>query len=304
VTFFCLPFSAVFFSLRRSWKLLRGKQDVRGALYSPLETVDGKLFPPKAVLVVTAHLRLMCFVNKSNWIFSATVGWWLRRFLEAAIMYEFTLPFKDDFSPYVAFLMSEFGPVFPMGHGLGFGSYKDVKAIIENPDLRKSGLSLAWSISSAQLHWSKNVLTSLPQKEIEKSVVAEGRQIVWTWLEDVNDKLKDPLVRKRLNAILPFANLDGSMVDKNLVEIAFGSTLFHLLTDGELTKFERKRYHKLLTNAFPFMSDFINKTWFGGILEYKGVRDYGTSRPFCPAALCVEILLKLNDADLFSPAAL
>ncbi|KAG7345039.1 hypothetical protein IV203_032570 [Nitzschia inconspicua] len=247
-------------------------------LYSPLETVDGKVFPPKAVLVVTAHLRLICFVNRSNYIFNAIIGWWLRRFLEAAVMYEFTLPFKDDFSPYVAFLMSEFGPVFPMGHGLGFGSYKHVKSIIENPDQRKSGLSLAWSISSAQHHWSKNLLTSLPEKENEKSVVAQGRQIVWSWLADVNTRLKDPIVRKRLDALLPFANLDGSMVDKTLIETAFGSTLFHLLIGGDFTKFERKRYHKLLTNAFPFMSDFINKTWFGGILEYKGVRDYDVMR--------------------------
>ncbi|KAG7370111.1 hypothetical protein IV203_027857 [Nitzschia inconspicua] len=278
VTFICIPVSAVFFSVRRSWKLLHGKQDVQGALYSPLETVDGKVFPPKAVLVVTAHLRLICFVNRSNYIFNAIIGWWLRRFLEAAVMYEFTLPFKDDFSPYVAFLMSEFGPFFPMGHGLGFGSYKHVKSIIENPDQRKSGLSLAWSISSAQHHWSKNLLTSLPEKENEKSVVAHGRQIVWSWLADVNTRLKDPIVRKRLDAMLPFANLDGSMVDKTLIETAFGSTLFHLLTGGDFTKFERKRYHKLLTNAFPFMSDFINKTWFGGILEYKGVRDYDVMR--------------------------
>ncbi|KAG7344774.1 hypothetical protein IV203_032305 [Nitzschia inconspicua] len=278
VTFICIPVSAVFFSLRRSWRLLRGKQDVQGALYSPLETVDGKVFPPKAVLVVTAHLRLICFVNRSNHIFNAIIGWWLRRFLEAAIMYEFTLPFKDDFSPYVAFLMSEFGPVFPMGNGLGFGSYKHVKSIIENPDQRKSGLSLAWSISSAQHNWSKNLLTSLPEKENEKSVVAQGRQIVWSWLADVNTRLKDPIVRKRLDAMLPFANLDGSMVDKTLIETAFGSTLFHLLTGGDFTKFERKRYHKLLTNAFPFMSDFINKTWFGGILEYKGMRDYDVMR--------------------------
>lgn len=275
VVFVCFPVSAVFFCLRRSWMLLRGNQHVQGALYSPFETVNGMAFPPKAVLVVTAHLRLMCFVNRSNSVFNIAIGWWLRRFLESSIMYEFTIPFKEDFSPYIAFLMSEFGPVFPMGHGLGFGSYKDVKAIIENPDLRKSGLSLAWGISSAQYHWSKNLLTQLPSTEIETAVVAEGREIVWTWLQDVNKRLADPIVRKKLNTMLPFANLDGSMVDKTLIEIAFGSTLFHLLTDGDLTTSERHTYHKLLTNAFPFLSDFINKTWFGGILEYKGVRDYG-----------------------------
>lgn len=273
VIFLCYPVSAVFFCLRRSWKLLRGVP-VQGALYSPFDTVVGGL-PPKAVLVVTAHLRLICYTNRSSIFFNCTIGWWLRKFLEAAVMYEFTLPFKSDFSPYIAFLMEEFGPVFPMGHGLGFGSYKDVKAIIENPDQRKSGLSLAWSISSAQLHWSKNVLTSLPEKEIEKEVVAEGRQLVRCWLQDVNDRLCDRVVQKRLDAILPYANLDGTMVDKELIETAFGSTLFHLLTDGDFSKYERKRYHKLLTNAFPFMSDFINKTWFGGILEYQGVRDYG-----------------------------
>jgi hypothetical protein len=250
-------------------------KSVQGALYTPFETVDGKMFPPKAVLVITAHLRLLCFTNKSNFLFNCTIGWWLQNFLEAAIMYEFTLPFKTDFSPYISFLMTEFGQVFPMGNGLGFGTYNNVKEIIENPDQRKSGLSLAWSISSSQLHWCKNTLTSLPEREIEKSIVAEGRELVRCWLQDVKDKLDVTLVQKRLDSILPFANLDGTMIDKELIETAFGSTLFHLLTDGDFTKHERKRYHKLLTNAFPFFSDFINKMWFGGILEYAGVRDYG-----------------------------
>jgi hypothetical protein len=195
--------------------------------------------------------------------------------MEAYVMYEFTLPFKNDFSPYVAFLMEEFGSVFPMGAGLGFGAYEDVKAIIENPDQRKSGLSLAWSISHAQFEWSKNNLTTLPETEIEKSIVAEGRELVRCWLRDVSEELKKPIVKKRLDTILPYANVDGTMVDKKLIEISFGSTLFHLLTGGEFTEFERKRYYGLLTNAFPFMSDWINKVWFGGILEYSGIKDYG-----------------------------
>jgi hypothetical protein len=192
-------------------------------------------------------------------------------------MYEFTLPFKDDFSPYVAFLMEEFGPVYPMGGGLGFGTYNDVKALQENPDQRKAGLSLAWSVSTAQSDWSRNNLTSLPRTELDKSIVAEGRELARCWLKDVNGRLqKDPLVRKRLDAILPFANVDGTMVDKSLIATSFGSTLFHLLTDGEFTEHERKRYYQLLKNAFPFMSDWINKVWFGGILEFKGIQDYGT----------------------------
>lgn len=199
-------------------------------------------------------------------------------------MYEFTIPFKTDFSPYVAFLMEEFGAVFPMGQGLGFGAYKDVKAIIENPDQRKSGLSLAWSISTAQFDWSKNTLTSLPQTENEKAIVAEGREIVRCWLKDVSKNLKDPLTQKRLDAILPYRNVDGSMVDKTLVEISFGSVLFHLLTEGEFTAHESRRYHKLLTNAFPFMSDWINKVWFGGILEYSGMQDYGEKLDCCNTA--------------------
>jgi hypothetical protein len=276
VTFVCFPVSAIFFSLRRSWRLLRGKE-IQGALYAPFATVDDKIFPPKAVLIVSAHLRLVSFKNRSNFLFNWTIGWWLRKFLEAFVMYEFTLPFKDDFSPYVAFLMEEFGPVFPMGQGLGFGNYKDVKALIENPDQRKAGLSLAWSSSTAQSGWSKNNITSLPRTETEKSIVAEGRELARCWLKDVNERLeKDPLVRKRLDAILPFANVDGTMVDKSLIATSFGSTLFHLLTDGEFTEHERKRYYKLLTNAFPFMSDWINKVWFGGILEFKGIQDYGT----------------------------
>ena len=274
VVFVCLPVSAIFFSLRRSWKLLLGK-DIKGAVYTPFETVDGKLFPPKAVLIISAHIRLVCFMNRSNFLFNLLIGWWLRKFMEAYVMYEFTLPFKNDFSPYVAFLMEEFGSVFPMGAGLGFGAYEDVKAIIENPDQRKSGLSLAWSISHAQFEWSKNNLTTLPETEIEKSIVAEGRELVRCWLRDVSEELKKPIVRKRLDAILPYANVDGTMVDKKLIEISFGSTLFHLLTGGEFTEFERKRYYGLLTNAFPFMSDWINKVWFGGILEYSGIKDYG-----------------------------
>jgi hypothetical protein len=275
VTFFCLPLSAIFFSIRRSWKLLFGSQNVQGALFSPFDTVGGKVFPLKGVLVVSAHLRLICFVNKRNVLFNATIGWWLRRLLEAAMMYEFTLPFKGGFTPYVEFLMSEFGPVFPIGQGLGFGSHEHVKAIIENPDQRKAGTFAGWAISSAQYRWSKNQLTNLPQKEIDKSIVAEGRQIVECWLQEVNDKLKNELVRKRLDAILPFANLDGTMVDKKLVESAFGSTLFHLLTDGDFTKQERHKYHRLLTNGFAFFSDLINKIWFGGIMEYTAIRDYG-----------------------------
>lgn len=275
VTFVCFPVSAIFFSLRRSWRLLRGKE-IQGALYTPFATVDGKIFPPKAVLIVSAHLRLVSFKYRSNFLFNWTIGWWLRNFLEAFVMYEFTLPFKDDFSPYVAFLMEEFGPVFPMGQGLGFGSYKDVKALIENPDQRKAGLSLAWSVSTAQSDWSKNNLTSLPRTEIEKSIVAEGRELVGCWLKDVNERLKDPLVQKQLDGILPFANVDGTMVDRSLIATSFGSTLFHLLTDGDFTEHERKRYSKLLTNVFPFMSDWMNKVWFGGILELKGIEDYGT----------------------------
>lgn len=287
VIFFCLPVSAVFFSLRRSWKLLLGSQDVQGALYSPFETVNGKSFPFKAALVVSGHLRLLCFVNKRNFLFNATIGWWLGRLLEAAMMYEFTVPFKGGFAPYVKFMMSEFGPVFPIGKGLGFGCHKHVKAISENFDQRKAGYFAGWAISSAQHNWSKNQLTNLPQKEIEKSIVAEGRQIVGTWLKDVSDKLEEPLVRKRLDAILPFANTDGSMVDKKLIETAFGATLFHLLTGGDFTKDERHRYHRLLTNGFPFFSDFINNIWFGGIMEYTGIRDYGKSAT--PSFYSVEI---------------
>jgi hypothetical protein len=276
VTFVCFPVSAMFFSLRRSWRLLWGKE-IQGALYTPFATVDGKIFPPKAVLIVSAHLRLVSFKNRSNVLFNWTIGWWLRKFLEAFVMYEFTLPFKDDFSPYVAFLMEEFGPVYPMGGGLGFGTYNDVKALQENPDQRKAGLSLAWSVSTAQSDWSKNNLTSLPRTELDKSIVAEGRELVRCWLKDVNGRLKkDPLVRKRLDAILPFANVDGTMVDPALISTSFGSTLFHLLTDGEFTEHERKRYHKLIKNGFPFMSDWINKVWFGGFLNFKGIQNYGT----------------------------
>ncbi len=274
VTFICIPVSAVFFCLRRSWRLLLGKE-VQGALYTPLATLHGTNFPPKAILIVSAHIRLICFKHRSSFLFNILIGWWLRKCMEAYVMYEFTLPFKNDFSPYIAFLMEEFGPVFPMGEGLGFGGYKDVKAIIENPDQRKSGISLAWSISCAQFAWSKNNLTTLPQTEIEKSIVIEGRELVRCWLKDVSTNLQSTLVRKQLDAILPYANIDGSMIDKKLIEISFGSTLFHLLTDGELTELERKRYYKLLTNAFPFMSDWINKVWFGGILEFKGIQDYG-----------------------------
>jgi hypothetical protein len=172
--------------------------------------------------------------------------------------------------------MEEFGPVFPMGQGLGFGTYQDVKTIIENPNQRKGGLSLAWSISTAQMDWSKNNLTTLPRSEIDKSIVAEGRQLVRCWLADVDKDLDDGFVKKRLDAILPYANVDGTMVDKTLIEISFGSTLFHLLTGGEFTEHEMRRYYMLLTNAFPFMSDWINKVWFGGIMEFKGIQDYGT----------------------------
>jgi hypothetical protein len=90
VFFFCLPVSAVFFCLRRSWKLLLGN-NIDGALYSPFATVDGKVFPFKAVMVVSGHLRLVCFKNRKNVLFNWTIGWWLRKYLEAYVMYEFTL---------------------------------------------------------------------------------------------------------------------------------------------------------------------------------------------------------------------
>ena len=274
MTFICLPISAIFFSLRRSWLLYRGR-DVNGAVYGVFDPVDGKKFPFKAVLVITGHLRLICFKN-NNIIFNLLFGWWLRPLLSAFVMYEFTVPFKTNFAPYCAFLMEEFGTVFPMGAGLGFGAYADVKHIMENKNLRKGGLSLAWSISDAQNNWSANNLTTHPQAEIDVALVAEGRELVRCWLQKVSTELNKLPVQKRLNAILPFANVDGKPVDQKLVEISFGSTLFHLLTGGEFTETERKHYHKLLTNAFPFLSDFINKIWFGGVLEYLGIQDYGT----------------------------
>lgn len=277
VLYICLPVSAVFFSLRRSWMAFRGDPALDGATYGVFDTVDGKYFPFKSVLIVTAHLRLLCFQNKTNPIFNIAIGWWLRPFLSACIMYEFTVPFKKSFAPYCAFLMEEFGPVFPMGAGLGFGKHADVQHIMENPHLRKGGLSLAWSISHAQENWSANNLTTHPQTEIDASLVDEGRILVHQWLRDVSTKLATTEVRKRLDTLLPLAHPDGTPVDQTLVEISFGSTLFHLLTDGEFTETERHHYHKLLTNAFPFLSDFINRIWFGGILEYMGIRDYGAS---------------------------
>ena len=278
VVFFCLPISAVFFSLRRSWKLFR-RQPVQGALYTPFETVNDN-FPravlsSKAVIIVSAHLRLICFKNRSNLIFNAVFGWWLRKFLEIAVMYEFVAPFKHDFSPYVSFLMEEFGTVFPMGEGLGFGTYEDVKTIVENPNQRKGNLSLAFPISSSQYHWSKNAMTSLPKTQIEEQVVSQGREIIREWTREVRDKLRDEQVQKRLDSILPFANQSGEMVDQKLVEISFGSTFFHLLCEGEFTESERKSYSKLVNKPYPFMSDWINKVFFGGILEYLGMNDYG-----------------------------
>ena len=293
VAFVCMPFSAVFFSLRRTWMLNRAADEVMGAIYLPFDTVADKSFPPKAVLTVSGHLRLLCYKNKRNLLFNVFVGWWLRKLLEAFVMYEFTLPFKTDFSPYMGFLMEEFGPVFPMGQGLGYGAYKDVKAIVENPDQRKGDISLAWSTSKSQYSWSKNLLTGLPQTEIEKGIVAQGRQLVRCWLKDVDVKLKNELTRKRLDAILPYAPVDGSMLEEVLLDTTFGSTLFHLLTDGEFTKDERVHYHKLLTNAFPFMSDWINHVWFGGILEYKGIQDYGWYPRDC---LCIRFRALAYDA--------
>jgi hypothetical protein len=276
VVFICLPVSTIFFSWRRAVKIALGAH-VEGAIYLPFETVGDKAFPFKAVLVVSAHLRLICFKNNNNRAFNLFVGWWLRKLLEAFVMYEFAVPFKRNFAPYVGFLMEEFGLVFPLGDGLGFGTYEDVKAIIENPDQRKSGLSLAWSISTSQRAWSDNNLTSLPETDIDKSIVEEGRDLVRCWLKDVKNKLACDKTRESLNTILPYAPVDGTMIEKKLLETAFGSTLFHLLTDGDFTEHERHRYHKLVTNAFPFMSDWINSVWFGGILESSGIQDYGTT---------------------------
>jgi hypothetical protein len=139
VIFLCLPYSAIFMSLPRAWNQAGGKSH-KGALYGPFETVNGYIFPPKAAVVVSGHLRLLCLKRHSNWLFNLFIGRWLRPLLANWTLYEFLVfPFSFDVSPYCAFLMEEFGPVYPMGGGLGFGTYKDVKRIIENPDQRKGG---------------------------------------------------------------------------------------------------------------------------------------------------------------------
>jgi hypothetical protein len=144
---------------------------------------------------------------------------------------------------------------------------------------QNSDLSLAWESSSAQANWSMNNLTTHPKTEIEKALVVEGRQVVRAWLKDVSNKLDNALTKKRLDAILPFSKVDGTMLNKKQVEITFGSTLFHLLTDGELTEYERQTwYNTSFLNPFPFMSDSVNKIWFGGIMEYAGIEDYDTFR--------------------------
>lgn len=275
---FCLPVSAVFFSLRRSWKSVFGKP-YQGAVFAPFERVNGQIFPFKAVLTMSGHLRLLCFKYQNNVFFTYFISWWLRNLLESYLMYEFLMPFRNDFTPYCDFLMSEFGPVFPHGQGLGFGAYKDVKSLMHNPDQRKGNLTIAWEISSSKHNWSKNGLTYLPKLEIEKSLVAEGRELIQCFLQDVSKRLQDPSVRKRLDSILPFNSLDGSMVDHKLIVTSFGSVLFHLLTDGEFTEEERKTYFvSILAGVFPFMSDQINKIWFGGILERKGIETYDVIR--------------------------
>jgi len=270
----CFPVSALL-CLYRNIAHSKG-QVPKGALYSPFEGTAGKKFPPKAALVITGHLRLFCLRYRDTLFFKIFFEWWLINFLDICIMYEFTFPFRTDFSPYMAFLMEEFGDVYPMGGGLGFGKYTDVKAILENPDLRKGGVSLAFSTSSVQQAWSKNNSTNLPTKEVEKPIVDEARELVRVWIDGLGEKMANPTVRRRLDGILSFQPKNGKPLEKILIEASFGSTLFHLLTDGELTEEERKAYHRLHKNGFPLISDVINRVWFGGALSYSGVQDYGT----------------------------
>lgn len=274
----CMPVSAVFFSLRRTWKCARG-EPVQGHVFAPFETVNGQRHPFKANLVITGHLRLICFKYQKSAVFNCLVGWWLRLAIEAFLFFEFFIPFMLDFNPYSLFLMSEFGPVWPHGQGLGFGSYNDVKSLIQSPRQRKGYLAAAMSCSSSQKHWSKNNLITLPQSESEWTLVSEGRELVRCFLQDVSEKLRDPHVRKRLDAILPYNNQDGTIPDTNTLVMSFGLTFFHLITDGDYTEEERKAYIAIVTKGgFSFMSDHINSIFFSGAIERKTIENYDKIR--------------------------